>query len=282
MKAVIVNGSNQIYFRNLTSEEVYQKIGSTGVLSVGVVDENGVAMGIVVTELDGEQMAQLLWIYVAEERRREGAGTFLYETIAQGVASRGYKKLFSVFRDEEDMDDVLYFLMMQMNTMFVPVTEDVVVIPASGLNEKLESAHVSGSTCLEYRRIPSFSIKNLLQEMSEEEKQKAGVIPGANADSSKYNDCSCGILGEKELEGLFMVQNTKDEKKYILDYFISQGGDAKKLLKMLKFSSEKMLEASQDAELTVATLNGFGKVVKSMIGDQARNVVYTGAVTALA
>lgn len=281
MKAVIVNGSNQTFFKNLTTAEIYEKISSTGVLSVGAVDENGAAIGIAVILLDGGQTAQLLWIYVAEERRQEGVGTFLYETVVKGVRTRGYEKLFSVFRDEEDRDDLMYFLMMQVNTMFVPVTEDIVVIPAAGLNQKLESAGITSSTCLEYGRIPSFSIRKLLQNMSEKEKEKAGIVSDMPADFSQYRDCSCGILKEKELTGLLMVKNTADEEKYILDYFVSRGSGPQELLKMFKYAVEKMLRRSPKAELTVASLNGLGEAVEGMVKDQARKIVYTSAVTSL-
>lgn len=281
MKAVVVDGKNQIFFKNLTSKEVYDRIGGTGVLSVGAVDESGAALGVAVVLLDAEQLGQLLWLYVAEECRRQGVATFLYETVSQAIRTRGYRKLFSVFRDETDRDDVLFFMMMQPNTMFVPVTDDIVVIPAQGLNEKLKGANVSTASCLDFNRIPSFSIRNLMDQMSTEEKEKSGLFDEDAKGYSGYRDCSCGILEQKDLKGLFMVHNTEDVRQYVLDYFISQGGGAKALLGMLRYSVEKMLENSAQAELTIATMDGLGDAVGTIVKEQAKAVVYTGAVTTL-
>lgn len=279
MKAVVVNGKNQEFFRNLTSEEVYGQIGQTGVLTVGAVDEDGVALGAAVVLLDGVETGQLLWLYVAEERRREGAATFLYETIARAIRTRGYQKIFSVFRDDKDRDDVLFFMMAQSDTMFVPIPEDIVIVPAAGLNEKLESANISAASCLEFNRIPSFSLRKLLADMSQEEREKAGFFGDDPVDYSAYQECSCGLLDQKDLKGLFMVQNTEDAEKYVLDYFVSQGGGPQALLKMLKYSMEKMLQNSPQAELAITTMNGLGEAVGGMVKEQARTVVYTGAVT---
>lgn len=89
MVVTSIQAEKQKYFYPLLSEAVIKKLGEPGVIGIGAVtgqEEGGLAVGILVARISKSNV-RILWIYVAQEWRRQGIGSSLLGGLLEGLQS---------------------------------------------------------------------------------------------------------------------------------------------------------------------------------------------------
>lgn len=280
MSTLILHKNNREHFRNLISSSVFEQIGEPGILAMGSVNEKKQAVGAMVCRFNASANIQVIWLYVEENSRGKGYGSELYSGLIR--ASKGsYERILCIFEDDEKYDDILFFMMAQPNTTFVPVTEDLVSVSAKDIYDKV-SVHCKNNKNLEgINDIPGFLIKSEIQNMSNEEIKKNAPLLDTPLNIDLYSDGSCGIVEKDQLKGMLLCRATTQDKHYAVTFFDNKMPSPVPILQMLTYATKELLKKAADSMLTISTLNGFGKAVSKLADGNAVNTVLTCSVTKL-
>lgn len=277
MNAVVVNRENKKPFQNLMSVEAYESIGESAVLTVGAVNDEGLATGVIVIRLNANKTATLEWIYVAPEKRREGIGTFLYDTIKEQLLLQKYDIFCTVYHDGEDSADMESFFKKQKNMQIELLDTDIRVVKVRELAEKLLDYKVSERKCEPVKDVPLYQIKKFVNSLSQAKKEQAGELYEFDSNYEAYKEASCALVTRGKVRGLFWVRKSDDKNHYVLDFVVNQTRDKYSVIRMMLCSARQIILNNPEAVLDISTLNTFGIIVEKLCPEDTRKVDYKGA-----
>lgn len=280
MSTIILRKNNCEHFKNLISSSNYDLIGTPGILAMGSVNPKNQAVGAIVCRFNATTTLQVLWLYVDEAFRGQGYGSELYQNLMRATRD-SYEKIICIFEDCAKYDDVLFFMMSQKNTTFIPVTDDLVTVNVQRLFDKVTAMCKTNNNISRLESIPSFLIKSEMQNMTNDELKKNAPLLESPLNISLYMEGSCGIVDNNVIKGFLLCKKTNHQDKYAVTFFDNKYSSPVPILQMLKFTASELVKKAADSMLTICTLNGFGKAVSEITNNSQTPMVLTCAVTNL-
>lgn len=265
MTPVVIKAENKEYFQNLISRSIQDRMNEPDIFALGAVDEGGKACAVLFCRIGEDGRAELLWIYTAEEQRRQGAALLLFQVLCRVLKERNYTEIYCLMADDEENDDLMFFLM-NYGFDFSSVAADLMTVKVNALCRWLEKNNVSIGKCCAIKDIPKGYIYSYVQDTYKKDSSAFPLLDVENG-LHDFHPCSCGIIEDEKLVGLTLLLPRENGDGVAMVFH-----DTRKPIwaaQMLKFTAchvEK--HCSSEALFTFATLDGRGKIMQSLLQEE--------------
>lgn len=256
------------FFSPLLNERGKEIISSgEDLLTLGAVNEEGVAAGILILKLHNEGFGEIRYLYTAESERNTGLMEGLIKYISPLLLRAGFRKLyFIIAKDRAGVGDKdIEELFKSLGAKITVVTEHIVSVPA---REILKKSGKNTGKCLPLRSVPTYLIREVVEDADEDVVDRLYYfIDDKNGDNKEAFDSASTVIVKDEIikDCLFYVPR-EYRSGIILVYM--RGQDPLSLAEMLAFSARSAIrQYGEDAYVTFATINGIGKAMAGLFKD---------------